>query len=263
MEQQKFVRKNTVLFDAERRNEKKRSRRTAFYVFLFLTVSLIFLVVSIFVFLNVKTIKINGNEKYTNEEIGALIPIVIGDNMFSFDSEEIEAEIQRVLPYVGKVEIKRDLPTTVEVNIVEEIPYFATELAGDTYLVSSNLKVLERLDKVEAEDSGLTALTLNNVRTCIVGQSLEFVNKRTFDAILSLYQNFESNFIEDKIVSINVKSRFDIYVNYDDRFEVYFGDTEDIDIKVRFLIAIIDELDPNSTGVINVSDPREAAVALS
>ncbi len=263
MEQQKFVRKNTALFDAARRNEQKKSRRTAFYVFLFVAISLIFLTVCVVVFLNVKSIKISGNEKYTDEEINALVPISVGDNMFSFDADKIEAEIQRVLPYVGKVEVKRDLPNTIEVKITEEKAFFATEMAGDTYLVSSGLKVLERVPDTKPETTGLTILKLSNVRACIVGQPIEFVNSRTFDAIISLYQNFEANFIEDKIVSIDVESRFDIYANYDNRFKVYFGDTDDIDIKVRFLIAVIDELEPDATGVINVSDPREAAVALS
>ncbi len=263
MEQQKFVRKNTALFDAARRNEQKRSRRTAFYVFLFVAITLIFLVVCVIVFLNVKSIEITGNEKYADEDINALVPIAIGDNMFSFNADKIEAEIQRVLPYVGTVEVKRDLPNTVEVKIVEETPFFATEMAGDTYLISSNLKVLERLPDTKAETTDLTILTLSNVRTCIVGQPIEFVNSRTFDAIVSLYDNFEANYIQDKIVSIDVESRFDIYANYDNRFKVYFGDIEDIDIKIRFLIAVIDELEPDATGVINVSNPHEAAVALS
>ncbi len=263
MEQQKFVRKNTALFDAARRNEQKQSRRTAFYVFLFLVITLVFLAVCVMVFLNVKTIKFTGNEKYTDDEISALVPIAIGDNMFSFDSDKIESEIQRVLPYVGTVNVKRDLPNTVVVEVVEEKPFFAAEMAGDTYLISSNLKVLERVPNTKADTTGLTVLKLSNVRTCIVGQPLAFVNTRTFDAIISLYDNLESNYIEDKIISIDVESRFDIYANYDNRFKIYFGDTEDIDIKIRFLIAIIDELEPDATGVINVSDPNEAAVALS
>ena len=263
MEQQKFVRKNTVLFDAARRNEKKRSRRTAFYVFLFVAISLIFLTVCVIVFLNVKSINISGNEKYSDEEISALVPIAIGDNMFSFNSGKLEYEIAKALPYIGSVEIKRDLPNTIEVKITEEIPCFATEMAGDTYLISSNLKVLERLPDTSAESTELTVLKLSNVRTCIVGETIDFVNSRTSDAIVSLYKSCESNYIQDKIVSIDVESRFDIYANYDNRFKVYFGDTENIDIKIRFLVAIIDELEPDATGVINVSNPHEASVALS
>ena len=92
---------------------------------------------------------------------------------------------------------------------------------------------------------------------------MEFVDERTLDALLTLYQSFEANYIESKIKDVDVRSRFDIYINYDDRFEVYLGDTENIDIKIRFLVGIIDELDDDAKGKIDVSNHREASVALS
>ena len=86
---------------------------------------------------------------------------------------------------------------------------------------------------------------------------------RTYDAVLSLYDSFEANSIETKIKKVDVRSRFDIYVNYDSRFEVYLGDTDNIDIKIQFLVGIIDELDEGTKGKIDISNHREAAVALS
>lgn len=263
MEQQRFVRKNTAMFDAQRRQEKKRSRRTVFYVFLFIFVSLIFLAVCAAVFLKIETVNINGNTRYSYEEIRELVNINEGENIYSFDAEENEEAILRSLPYIGSVEIKRDLPTTVEINIVEETPYFAAAIAGDTYLLSSSLKVLERVSEDITASTDLTILKLNNVRRCIVGEYIEFVDTRTLDAIIDLYKCFKSNYIDDKILSVDVRSRFDIYLNYENRFSVYVGDMEDINVKIRFLVGIIDELYDNSTGTIDISDPREAAVALS
>ena len=266
-EQQKhtFTRKNMAIYEAQRRQEKKRSRRTAFYVFLFIAITLVFLAVCVSVFLNVEEITVEGLEHYTYEEIIEYVPINVGDNMFSFKSKDIESDIVLALPYVGSVEIKRDLPTTVVINVVEEKPYFAAELAGDVYLLSSNLKVLDKLT-AEDEDAyaqALTELHLNNVRRCIVGSRIEFVDKRTLDALTDLYACFEENYIESNIVSVDVRSRFDLYINYEDRFEVYLGDIENIDIKIRFLIGIIDELGDDAKGKIDVSNHREAAVALS
>ncbi|MBR6563442.1 MAG: FtsQ-type POTRA domain-containing protein [Clostridia bacterium] len=262
-QKQKFTRKNMAIYEAQRRQEKKRSRRTAFYVFLFVFITLVFVAVCVAVFLNVETVTVNGLEKYTYEEIIEYVPINVGDNMFSFKAKEIEEDIVLALPYVGSVEIKRDLPTTVEINVVEEKPYFAAELAGDTYLISSGLKVLDKIDDSETLPSDLTKLELNSVRSCIVGSQIQFVDERTLDALLELYACFEENFIESKIVGVDVRSRFDLYVDYDGRFEVYLGDIDNIDIKIRFLVGIIDELGDDAKGKIDVSNHREAAVALS
>ncbi len=263
MERQRFVRKNTAIFDAQRRNEKKRTRRIVFYVALFLSISLIFLGVCTAVFLNVETVNVTGTVRYVPEQILEYVPIQVGDNIFSFDSNEIIEALKKELPYIGNVEIERDLPTTVNINVVEEKPFYAADLAGEIYLLSSDLKVLEKQNGVSAEQLGLTALSLNNVRRCIVGQSVEFIDERTGVALDELYSSFESLYIEDKIKAVDVRSRFDIYVNYDGRFEVYLGNTENIDIKIRFLVKIIDELKPTDKGRINLSNYREAAVALS
>lgn len=263
MEQQRFVRRNTALIDAQRRNERKRKRRTVFYVFLFLAISMVFLAVCAAAFLKVETISINGSEKYSYEQIREVVAIVEGENIYAFNSTEIENSILKAFPYINSVEVRRDLPTTVEINIVEEIPYFSAELAGDTYVMSADLKVLEKREVVDGGISDLTVLSLNNVRQCVVGNKLAFVNERTLNDVNLLYECFVENYIDDKITSVDVRSRFDMYVNYEDRFEIYIGDIEDIDIKIRFLVAIIEELEENATGTIDVSNPHEASVALS
>ena len=262
MEQQRFIRKNQALFDAQRRQEKKRTRRTVFYVLLFVAVSLIFIAVCFAVFLNVETIEVNGNEKYSYEEIVSMIPVEIGDNIYSFKAGETEESIMRALPYVGAVNISRDLPKTVIVDITEEKAYFAADLAGETYLLSSGLKVLERTNGVSASETGLTELKVSNVRRCVVGETMEFVDGRTADAINELYAVFEKNYINDDITSLDVRSRFDIYFDYQGRFEVYMGDMQNCDIKIRFLVGIIAELYPTDRGTIDVSNHTEASVLL-
>lgn len=265
MEQQKFVRKNTAIMDNARRQDKKRTRRTVFYVLLFIIVSLVFLGVCVAVFLNVETININGNSKYTYEEIIEHIPIEMGENIYSFDTDEIENSIKQALPYVGSVEIKRDLPDTVEITIVEETAYYSAYLAGDTYLLSPNLKVLECVEDNSVDDE-YVPITINNVRRCFVGNYVEFVSERNLAALTSLYSGFEAVGIEDRIKRVDFSSRFDITINYDNTFEVYIGDTDNINIKMQFLVGIIEDLKetkPNSKGRIDVSNPQEASVSLS
>ncbi len=225
-------------------------------------ISLVFLAVCAAVFLKVEDFRVNGAEHYSYEQIVELLPIEKGSNIYSFNGNDIEAKIEETLPYVQNVEIKRDLPTTVEVNVVEEIPFYAADVAGETYIMSPDLKVLEKIYNND-EIPEITKLKLNNVRKCIVGSQVEFVDKRTLDAVITLYENFESNFIKEKIKSVDMRSRFDIYIDYENRFEVYLGDIENLDMKIRFLAGIIDQLDDNAKGKINVSNHQEASVALS
>lgn len=263
MEQQRFVRKNMTVIEAQQRQEKKRMRRSLFYFLLFFTVTAVFLVVCFTVFLNIKEFSVTGNSRYTTEEILAMVPAETGKNIYSFDADETEALIKQKLPYIGSVEISRNLPSTVEINIVEEKPVFALRLAGRIYVLSSGLKVLESVDESTQWINELAELEVSNIRRCMVGELLEFVDARTFDAVTELYTCFENESMEMNITAVRAESRFDIYVDYGGRFEVYVGDMENADIKVRFLSAIIDRLGEKSHGTIDISSANEAAVALS
>lgn len=261
MEQQRFVRKNKAVFEAARRQERKRTRRTVFYVFLFLVVTIVFLIVCAMVFLKVKNIEISGNKIYTTEELMEYVPINLEDNIYSFDANKIESDIKTAFPYIKEVNVVRDLPTKVKITVTEEKAYYAANIANDAYILSSDLKVLECKQNTTAAELGLTEISLSNVRRCIVGSYMEFVSTRDSDALNALYDNFKANYIQKKIKSVDFSSRFDITFNYDDRFQVYIGDTDNLEIKMRFLIRVIDELEPDAKGTINVSNPRELTFA--
>ena len=262
MKKQYFVRKNVALIEAQQRQEKKRARRTALYIAIFVAVALIFIGVCFAVFLRIKTVNVTGSEHCPAESILELFPAAVGDNIYSFTASEAEDAIVRALPYIASVKVTRKLPTVVNIEIKEEQAVFATPLAGDVYLIAADLKVLERVSADSEKCEGLITLSLNSIRRCVVGEILEFVDKRTFDAVSGLYADLSDNYIEKKITSLDVRSRFDISFRYEDRFDVYFGDMDNSDIKVRFLVEIIDQLYPDSRGRIDVSDATEASVKL-
>ena len=98
MKKQYFVRKNVALIEAQQRQEKKRARRTALYIAIFVAVALIFIGVCFAVFLRIKTVNITGSEHYPAESILELFPAAVGDNIYSFTASEAEDAIVRALP---------------------------------------------------------------------------------------------------------------------------------------------------------------------
>ena len=65
----------------------------------------------------------------------------------------------------------------------------------------------------------------------------------------------------DKIVSVDMTNRFEIYFWYEDRFYVYMGTVDDAEIKTAFLVKVIEMLG-NNRGNIDVSDTREASFSI-
>lgn len=243
------------------REDRKHRRRTVFYVLLVFGVVIVFLAVCFFRFFRVAEIRIEGNEKYSEEQIIEKVPIEKGVNLFSFDTDEIAASLRKALPFLGKAEVTRKWPSTVTVTVEERDVNMVMAVGTDAYLLSGDLQVLGKIGKNDIVP-GTTELIAGPVAWCLVGETVVFRDERLGKDLTELYATISECGMEEEIISIDISSRFDIYLNYENRFRVYVADIENIDLKMRFLSEIIKRLDPYDTGSIDLSDEREAAVRL-
>lgn len=260
---QRFTRvRNSVHMDELRsRQDKKRHRRAVFYICLFLGATVIFLAVCFFLFFRISEIQLIGNEIYTEEQILEQLPFSVGENLFSFHAEEAESKLRKALPFVGGVEIKRSLPSVVTVEISERHMELSLAVGEEAYLLSGDLQVLERIGGGDITD-GVAHLRTGAVERCIVGEKVIFSDARTASDLEELYRCLSANGMMGQIRSIDMTSRFDITIDYDGRFSVYLADIDNMDLKIRFLAGILDQLSSADRGYINLSNYHEAAVRL-
>ena len=256
------VRSSSVHMDELRsRQDKKRHRRGVFYVFLLLGATVIFLAVCFFLFFRISEIRLVGNEIYTEEQILEQLPFTIGDNLFSFRAEETENNLRKALPFIGNAEIKRSLPSVVIVEVGERHMELSLAVGDDAYLLSGDLQVLERIGGGDITD-GVASLKTGAVERCIVGEKVLFSDARTASDLEELYRCLSASGLMGQVRAIDMTSRFDITIDYDGRFSVYLADIDNMDIKIRFLAGILEQLLPTDRGYIDVSDYHEAAVRL-
>ncbi len=260
-ESRRFTRSSAHIDELRSKQDKKRRRRTVFYTTLFLCVTAVFLAVCFFWFFRVTEVKVVDNEIYTDEQIMECLPFAVGDNLFSFDADAAEGALRKALPYIGEVQIKRELPAGIKVTVSERKADMTLVLGDEAFLLSGDLQVL---DKIGGKDitTGITRLKTGAVERCIVGETVTFAESRAANDLRELYACLADNNMTDKVMLIDMTSRFDITLNYEDRFEVYLASSDNMDIKIRFLAGIIEKLKPNDSGYINLSNYREAAVRL-
>lgn len=259
--QKRFVRTSVHIDELRSKQEKRRHRRAVMYVLLLLGATLVFLAVCFFVFFRIGEIRLEGNEIYTDEQILEQVDVALGDNLFSFRASQLQAHLRRELPLLGEVTVRRQLPSTLVIEIHENREELALEVGEEMYLLSGDLQVLSRIGKNEVIH-GMTLLKTGMVKRCIVGECVQFVNTRTADNLQELYRCLSAYQLMDQVVSIDMSSRFDIRINYADRFSVYLGDIGSMDVKIRFLVGVLEQLRESDRGKIYLSDTREAAVQL-
>ena len=118
--------------------------------------------------------------------------------------------------------------------------------------------VVEQSDR-PYKDMNLVELRCNDIAFCVVGKYLRFYNNGSYESYEKLYNAMEKYELVDKIDYIELVTRFDIYFSFDERIEVYIGESDDADMKIRFFKGILSKLDDDAEGTLDLTSTKEAS----
>ena len=79
------------------------------------------------------------------------------------------------------------------------------------------------------------------------------------DVVRTLYATLAEYGLISGVDSFSIKNRFDISIRYRDKLDVYFGSIDNIDIKVRFFVGILEHLYEDDKGKLDISNIKEAS----
>lgn len=117
-------------------------------------------IVAFVVFFRVNHIEVEGNDRYTAEEIIEASGIQLGDNLVVLPKGRIASSILTKLPYVEVVIPQRALPDGVILKVTERKAAASINSGEGRWLISAQGKLLESAigNETVVEISGLTAL---------------------------------------------------------------------------------------------------------
>ena len=104
---------------------------------------------------SITQIELGALHHVSREQLTAMSGLTLGTSLFSADLPEAERRIIRQ-PWIANVRIRRQLPHTVSIEVVEREPKIAVEL-GDVYLADEAGALFKRASGDEA--SGLALVT--------------------------------------------------------------------------------------------------------
>ncbi len=235
--------------------EKKRKRRRIRYIILTLLVTGAFFALCYHYLFKVVTVEYSGNSYYSTEELSQAFGIGTGDKLLSFSKTEREEYLLEKFPYLAECKIDRIIPDKITVTVSERQAIMYTYVSGKYVIFDKEMYVVELSDtkpdliEVRFDESILIK--------CVLGDPVVFKDERTGVGLYRLYEALISSPVYMKTEYITVKSRFDYYLNYEDTFEVYLGDSLECPAKLLFLWGIIEKLPQGSSGRIDVSNPTE------
>ena len=227
---------------------RRGKKRSGALDVLMVTLLLVFLsAVGVAVFLNVRQVKVTGDNPYSEAQIRNICNIKKGGNILFINTQELEKKVEQTLPYIADCSIIRRLPSTVVIKVSQAEVLGVTEtVMGKWSVISTDGKILETeksLGAVNTENASypssfgsanelaesrkLPVLTGLSVRTNVKDGFITDV------AVLKHIQNFV--YIKDAFKKVKMKLTAITYGNrgyeaeYDGRIVIIFG--RDIDEK--------------------------------
>ncbi len=251
--------------------KRKRNFRLAIVIIGFwLMISLIVVPIVLFAAFRVKTYNVEGVSPYSREEIIAACGIEQGKSLFFADLDEAAEAIEKTLPYTDDVVLTKKLPSTLVIRYGETAKSFAFDLGSDMYaLTDSKLKVLELSAGIPEGVALVKGAVPLKPET---GEILSFMEKTTeekkgeepVDNTLSILLEITGAIAEYGLEDINlvdVSSRSNIYMIYQERIVIQIGDSSDVSAKLSLGQRAIKEentIDPSQFGTLNLTIVKKA-----
>lgn len=245
-----------------RRRRYTRKRRQGQFSFLYKILIFVAICgaigVALALFFKVETVTVTGNSRYTPQQIVEAGGIRVGDNMFFLNKYSASKKITAALPYVETVRISRQLPDTLVVTVTECTAPAAVSQEGKLWLLSGDGKIVDVKSGDGKQYARVKGLSLLEPQ---VGADIQVPEEETASAqlLLTLLGLLRDKGMLADVQSIDLSDDASVVLRYLDRFDVTFRWDADFDYKLDYLLAVVERLEVNETGAIDMTQEGKAS----
>ena len=241
---------------ARRHGRGRRGRRFGvLYKLLTLVVVCAAAVLALTLFFTVESVEVTGNSRYSAQVIQDACGVQLGDNLYLLSKPDMVQRLHQRLPYIDEVRITRQLPNTLCVQVTEFSTVYAVEQEGTVWLLTSGGKIVEtaaeRGDTPIIDGCELLAPSLGGD----VSFALELQNRQ--ESLFALLTALESAELTGDVRAIHLGDPTVLSMDYTERFTVEMPYGADYPRLLRYLTLVIEELETNLTGVIDLTRDGE------
>ena len=232
------------------RKKRKKIKIRKFILIFILLVSLFITLCLKLSYFNVSEIKVHNNKNLSVEEIIKLSNINKGSNIFYLNTKESMTNILKN-SYVLDVNIKRKLPSNIDITVEERVAAFYAIKGNGFIIVGKDGVVLE--EKQKLNNIELIKLLGFNTMQATIGKKLPCNDLRKISVIGTITEIVNVSKSKLKITSVDISDLLNIRVYYENMY-VKLGTSEDLGKKLDKAITVLElEQLKNAKGYIDVS----------
>lgn len=267
---------------ATERHRRKRKRKAKLYGLILRVLMPVFfisaLTVGAIIFFKLETITVQGEDRYTEEQILIASRLTQGQHLFLIDKSEVGDKISSQLPYIQSAKISLRLPEGIAIIVEEEKAIFEIHTQDSKWLMGQNGKLLEQTDFVVFDTSmfeveqpvvmplSYEEIVVEPVETVIILSGLSLVeptagaqitvvqeHEQGFHGISLLLETMSEHGMMESVHQIHLGDYGEIEMDYLDRFLVIIPIDCDFDYKIRALVAAVAQLESYESGTLDLT----------
>ena len=245
-----------------RRRRYNHKRRRGGFTFLYKLLAFVLICTAIALaltlFFRIRTIQVSGNDRYTREEIIAAAEVKEGDNLFLMNKYNAAERIRKALPYIETVQFRRMLPDGLSIVVTECADPAAVVQDGKAYLLCDTGNIVDEMaasaakGRMQVKGLTLTGPAVGTQAQAAEGQEL------TLERLLELMKALDSRGMTGNVSQLDMSDASQLTLRYLDRFDVYFPWDADYGYKLDYLLAVVEKLEVNEKGIINMMQEGKA-----
>ena len=215
----------------------------------------VLLVLALTLFFRVEDVLVEGNLQYEAQEIVTVSGLKKGDNMFFIQKKAITEHLFRELPYISNVSVTRHFPSSVTLKVEESAPAAILHTESGIAVIGANGRVMDVLDALP-EELFAAEITGVAVKPPSLGKPLSPLTEEDgahVEELIALLSALEREGLLEESRRIAMDSEDYIELTYLERFSVRIPWGSDYDYKVRSLLGVLDYLEDNETGTIDMT----------
>ncbi|MFI3251100.1 MAG: FtsQ-type POTRA domain-containing protein [Eubacteriales bacterium] len=268
---------------SQMKSQRKRRRRRPKIIgaILQLLIPVLFLCalgVSAVVFFKLEAITVEGQSRYTEEQIISASKLELGKHLLLIDQDTVADNVASVHPYIQSVEVSLRLPAILAITVEEEKAIFEVYYEGEGWLMGQNGKLLEKtLIKPDLDPPMITPLSITSepMEDTIIrmtgltlidpaeGTQITVVPEEQggFAGMKEVLETLSNHQKMEEITYIHLCEDGSIEFDYQmGRFVVKISTENDVDYKIRALFGAIEQLESYESGIVDLT--RQDCAAL-
>ncbi|MBQ3526957.1 MAG: FtsQ-type POTRA domain-containing protein [Clostridia bacterium] len=209
-------------------------------------------------------IRVEGADKYSQDEIVLASGVDLGDHLYSFSSREMGELLMLRCPEIDSVDVDRTPPGKIEINVTEEKPAFYADFYGEYRLLSTSLRLLRSVTEEEAVSLGCVKIKLPDIVQATAGKNISFADVRNDKYIYDTCRALLESELCGRVGTVDVSDKFNMYLIVDSKYKIKLGDSESIETKLRIAAAVLEDemFDNDVKALIDVTDLSETSVVV-